>query len=102
MLTASEIKTVEPNCVGLAAVHCPSTAIVDYSAVTEALAADVVARPGNALLLNHEVTALDVVQEGPKAGVWVGCKVRCRWVARGWAARCGVDGWRVGGLQGAV
>ena len=39
-LEAHEIEEVEPNCVGLAAVHSPNTGIVDYVKVAEALAKD--------------------------------------------------------------
>lgn len=38
-LEASEIADVEPNCVGVAAVHSPSTGIVDYREVSLSLAA---------------------------------------------------------------
>lgn len=39
-LEASEIPEVEPNCVGVAAVHSPNTGIVDYREVSLALAED--------------------------------------------------------------
>ena len=78
LLAKDEIPAVEPNCVGLAAVHCPSTSIVDYSQVTAALADDVASRTGNALLLQHEIAALDVegAEGGGDPGVHVVCKVR--------------------------
>ena len=39
-LEAEEIASVEPGCVGAAAVHSPSTGIVDYTEVSRALASD--------------------------------------------------------------
>ncbi|HMR12636.1 MAG TPA: L-2-hydroxyglutarate oxidase [Arachnia sp.] len=46
MLGPEGIREVEPNAVGLAALRSPGTAIVDYAAVTRALADDVVAAGG--------------------------------------------------------
>lgn len=57
LLDADEIKQIEPNARGLSALHSPSTAIVDYPAVAEALAADVVAG-GGAVLLDHDVVGV--------------------------------------------
>jgi L-2-hydroxyglutarate oxidase LhgO len=54
----AQLRTVEPNVVGVAAVHSPVTAIVDFRAVAEAFADDVRAA-GGTLLLNHPVTAID-------------------------------------------
>ncbi|HEY6396241.1 MAG TPA: L-2-hydroxyglutarate oxidase [Solirubrobacteraceae bacterium] len=45
-LEGAELSEVEPNVVGLAALHSPETAIVDFRAVTLALAADVSAAGG--------------------------------------------------------
>lgn len=42
-LEADQIAEVEPNCVGVAAVHSPNTGIVDYGEVSRALAADLAA-----------------------------------------------------------
>ena len=39
--SGEQIREVEPNAVGLSALHSPETAIVDYTAITEALADDV-------------------------------------------------------------
>lgn len=39
-LEGDEIPEIEPNCVGVAAVHSPSTGIVDYAEVSRSLAAD--------------------------------------------------------------
>jgi L-2-hydroxyglutarate oxidase len=39
-VSAAELREVEPHAAGLAALHSPSTAIVDYAAVSRALAAE--------------------------------------------------------------
>jgi len=57
MLTAGEITDIEPHARGLSALHSPSTAIVDYPAVAEALATDITAA-GGSVLLDREVTAI--------------------------------------------
>lgn len=56
-LTASQMREIEPHVAGVAAVHSPHTAVVDYSAITEALADDV-RRAGGTILLGQEVTAV--------------------------------------------
>ncbi|HQR27295.1 MAG TPA: L-2-hydroxyglutarate oxidase [Nocardioides sp.] len=45
-VASEEIPEIEPHAVGLTALHSPATAITDYVAVTEALAADVEAAGG--------------------------------------------------------
>ncbi len=45
-LGADEITAIEPHAVGIAALHSPHTAIIDFVAVTRALADDVVAAGG--------------------------------------------------------
>jgi L-2-hydroxyglutarate oxidase len=52
-----ELRDIEPHVRGVAAVHSPHTAVVDYSAITEAMAADV-RQAGGTILLNSEVTAI--------------------------------------------
>ena len=49
-LTAGQIAEIEPCIQGVAAVHSPSTAAVDFVAMTEALAAEVTAGGGKVLL----------------------------------------------------
>jgi L-2-hydroxyglutarate oxidase LhgO len=49
-LAPEEIREVEPHARGLAALHSPETAITDYTAVTEALAHEVVAAGGEVRL----------------------------------------------------
>lgn len=51
------MREIEPHVAGIAAVHSPRTAIVDYAAITEAMAQDVRAAGGR-VLLSHEVTGL--------------------------------------------
>ncbi|WP_235036399.1 L-2-hydroxyglutarate oxidase [Arthrobacter sp. 18067] len=63
MLRGDQIREVEPNAVGLSALHSPETAIVDYKAVTEALADDVRAM-GGAIRLGQEVTKLEQQASG--------------------------------------
>eukprot|EP01147_Barroeca_monosierra_P001736 gene1736-4850_t len=40
------IRDIEPHCHGVAAVHCPTTGIVNYKQVTDALADDFISRGG--------------------------------------------------------
>ena len=54
------IREIEPHAAGVAALHSPHTAVVDYAAITEALAQDVRAAGGR-LLFGQAVTG--VVQE---------------------------------------
>lgn len=70
----SEITDIEPNAVGLQALHAPNTGIVDYGAVARALAGDLVSQ-GVSVRFGTEVTAIDggdpaVVhtEAGPVAG----------------------------------
>ena len=67
-----ELRELEPHVRGIAALHSPTTSIVDFSAVTQALAADAVAA-GAKLLLGQEVigfrsTASEVVVTARTAG----------------------------------
>jgi L-2-hydroxyglutarate oxidase LhgO len=56
-LDAATLRDVEPHSAGIAALHSPHTAVVDYTAITEAMAEDV-REGGGVILLSHEVTAL--------------------------------------------
>ncbi|YCK81012.1 L-2-hydroxyglutarate oxidase [Arthrobacter sp. D3-18] len=58
MLHGKQIREVEPNAVGLSALHSPETAIVDYPAITNALADDV-RSSGGTIRLEQEVIALE-------------------------------------------
>lgn len=57
LVGAEELRELEPNVCGVAALHSPATSIVDFAAVTDALAADAVGL-GAKILLGHEVTAM--------------------------------------------
>ncbi|GAA1324297.1 L-2-hydroxyglutarate oxidase [Leucobacter albus] len=63
MLGPAGITDIEPNAHGVAALQSPGTAIVDYAAVTEALAADVVSA-GHELKLDCEVRAISERADG--------------------------------------
>ena len=56
-LRAEEIGDVEPHAVGVAALHSPHTAVVDYVAITEALAQEL-REHGGSILFNHEVIGI--------------------------------------------
>lgn len=62
-LTAGQLREIEPHAAGVAAVHSPHTAVVDYAAITEALA-DEVRRAGGTILLGQEVTAVATTGAG--------------------------------------
>ncbi|WP_460522326.1 L-2-hydroxyglutarate oxidase [Humibacter antri] len=53
----AELREIEPHVAGVAAVHSPHTAVVDYASVTEAMAQDVRAAGGQ-VKLGHEVKAI--------------------------------------------
>lgn len=52
-----EIAQIEPHAAGAAALHSPHTAVVDYVAVTEAMAQDLLAAGGR-VVLGQEVTGI--------------------------------------------
>lgn len=67
-----ELREIEPHVRGIAALHSPSTSIVDFAEVTQALAADAV-HAGAKVLLGQEViglrsTATEVVLTARTAG----------------------------------
>jgi len=57
MLYGEQIKEVEPNCVGVAALYSPETAIVSYEAIAKQLAQEITER-GGTILLNCSVQSL--------------------------------------------
>lgn len=57
IIGAEELRELEPHVRGVAALHSPSTSIVNFAEVTQALAADVVA-DGAKILLGYEVVGL--------------------------------------------
>lgn len=56
---AARLREIEPHVAGVAAVHSPHTAVVDFAAITEALAQDVRAA-GGTILLGQEVVSMAV------------------------------------------
>lgn len=60
-LTASELREIEPHATGIAALHSPQTAIVDFGAVARALAGDLRDRGGQ---IRTEAEAGRLVQNG--------------------------------------
>ncbi|GAA0250466.1 L-2-hydroxyglutarate oxidase [Cryptosporangium japonicum] len=57
-LSAAALREIEPHVTGAAALHSPTTAIVDYVAVARAMAADL-SRAGGEVRLNAPVTAIE-------------------------------------------
>ena len=57
MIGAGELRELEPHVTGIAALHSPSTSIVDYAEVTRALATDAEAA-GATISLGHEVVGM--------------------------------------------
>lgn len=57
-LGPQELRELEPHVRGVAALHSPTTAIVDYPLIARALAADVAASGGR-ILLNEPVTRIE-------------------------------------------
>ncbi|GAA2001358.1 L-2-hydroxyglutarate oxidase [Microbacterium ulmi] len=55
----AHLRDIEPHVAGVAAVHSPETAVVDYASITEAMAQDVRAA-GGTILLGHGVTEITV------------------------------------------
>jgi L-2-hydroxyglutarate oxidase LhgO len=62
-LEPAELREIEPNVAGVAALHSPTTAIVDYKAVARALA-DEIRAAGGSVLLSTAVTGLDPRPDG--------------------------------------
>jgi L-2-hydroxyglutarate oxidase LhgO len=58
MLTAEEIREIEPHAAGIRGIGVPSAGIVDYGKVAEKYAEHIVARGGE-IHLSHEVTGLE-------------------------------------------
>ncbi len=64
---AGEIEGIEPNVVGVAALHSPHTAIVDYGAIASAIAAEVLGDGGD-VRLGFEVTTVEPARDGVRVG----------------------------------
>lgn len=56
-ITAGELREIEPHVTGVAGLHSPHTAIVDYAAVTRAMAQDITAA-GGSVRMSFEVTGI--------------------------------------------
>ena len=59
----ARLREIEPHVAGVAAVHSPHTAAVDYAAITEAMAQDVRAAGGH-IVMQSEVTAMRLENGG--------------------------------------
>ncbi|WP_066566955.1 L-2-hydroxyglutarate oxidase [Snodgrassella sp. CFCC 13594] len=63
MLEAQEIQSVEPNCIGVSALHSPETAIVSYQIIAQTMANEIISRGGD-VLLQQSVYALTQTPNG--------------------------------------
>jgi L-2-hydroxyglutarate oxidase LhgO len=63
MIGPERLRELEPHCVGVAALHSPTTAIVDYVAICRALRADLEARGGR-VRLGVDVVRIEELAEG--------------------------------------
>ncbi|WP_018635514.1 L-2-hydroxyglutarate oxidase [Parafrankia elaeagni] len=70
MLDAAELRAIEPHARGVAALHSPTTAIVDYPAVARAMRADIL-DAGGAVRTGAEVIGVDDDKEGVRLRVRV-------------------------------
>ncbi|BEV14260.1 L-2-hydroxyglutarate oxidase [Herbaspirillum sp. DW155] len=57
LVGADELREIEPNCIGLSALHSPRTAIVSYGQIATTIAAEIKARGGR-ICLNSSVGRL--------------------------------------------
>lgn len=65
-LDRAEMRDIEPHVAGVAAIHSPHTAVVDYASITEAMAEDV-RKGGGTILLGHEV--VEIIQQAGRVKV---------------------------------
>lgn len=94
MMGADELREIEPHVTGVAAVHSPHTAVVDFAAVTRALAEDV-AKLGGQIVTGRAVTGFGYERE----------QVRVHTTGEGFAAQrvvlcAGLQADRVAALAG--
>ncbi|XP_045164897.2 L-2-hydroxyglutarate dehydrogenase, mitochondrial-like [Mercenaria mercenaria] len=108
MIDGSEIKEIEPNCVGLKAVHSPHTGIIDYGLVTQSYG-DFFKKRGGHIYTDFSVSQLSITPEG-KSGDLDGNKypmtvvgdrsqnqvLQCRYVV----TCCGLQSDRIAELSG--
>jgi L-2-hydroxyglutarate oxidase LhgO len=81
LLSEAELRTIEPHARGLRALHVPSTGIVSFPRVAQALAERFRARGGN-LLFKHRVTAMATHSAGirletPRGSLEAGVVINC-------------------------
>ena len=75
LIDADEITRIEPHVRGRAALHSPSTAIVDFVGFADALRG-VLVDDGGAVLTGHDVTAIDERLDGVHVGCANGADLR--------------------------
>ena len=90
LIDASRLNEIEPHCVGIEALHVPSTGIVSYAAVCEVLAAEI-EHQGGVINYQPQVLAIEESHQGARvstsrgevvAGLVVNCAgLRCDQVA---------------------
>ena len=92
-LTRAELREIEPHAAGVAAVHSPHTAVVDYAAITEAMAQDV-RLGGGSVLLGQEVVAVSNAGGAVHVSTPATSRIRSTgwWCARG-CSRTWWPGW---------
>jgi (S)-2-hydroxyglutarate dehydrogenase len=94
-LDAGDLRQIEPHTAGIAGLHVPETGIVDFVAVTEAMAAQV-RRQGGEIRLGAKVTAISRIAGGFRLRTAAGA-VECR----SFINCTGLDCDRVARLSGA-
>ncbi|MCM3884699.1 L-2-hydroxyglutarate oxidase [Frankia sp. R82] len=77
MLDAAELRAVEPHARGVAALHSPTTAIVDYVGVARALRTEIVAA-GGAVRTGAEVVGVDERSDGVQLTLTVRASAHAR------------------------
>jgi (S)-2-hydroxyglutarate dehydrogenase len=77
---AAQLRDIEPYVAGVAAIHSPHTAVVDYAAITEAMAQDV-RKAGGTIILGQEVVSIAVEPKGVRVATPVSEHIFDRLVA---------------------
>jgi len=65
LISSARLKEIEPYCTGIEALHVPSTGIVSYAAVCEALAAEIEGR-GGVIRYGAQVVTIEESNEGAR------------------------------------
>ncbi|CAO5180374.1 L-2-hydroxyglutarate dehydrogenase [Frankia sp. AiPs1] len=92
MLDATELRAIEPHARGVAALHSPTTAIVDYVGVARALRTEIEAA-GGAVRTGAEIVGVDERPDGVHLTITVRAVARAR--PNGTRQTAGHDGGRV-------